>query len=200
MIALWIRMEADEVRSVRIASLANALSVTQVHALGYFAAFNGAIARQCPDGNLQAVPDRLLEQWAEWDGEPGQFAQAARVVLLDSDCQVKGWAKAMGKLVQDRAKDRERKKPLRGVSAEIPSTRDVTDVTKQNGRNDDGPPARARGRSAPRARPTTPGEQQLANVLGFPNPTDNSGERPLTSLQQQDADRFLRRLLGEAEA
>lgn len=125
--ALWIRVEAHEVDSVRVAQLADTLGVSAVTALGHLVALAGQVAEQTEDGHIADVPNVTLERWARWDGKRDTFARVVREILQDGRGYFDDWKDSMGKLVERRAKDRERKRQAEsqqhtfpGISVETP--------------------------------------------------------------------------------
>jgi hypothetical protein len=108
--ALWIRVEAHEVDSVRIAGLADTLDIEPVYALGHYVALAGAIAEQAPDGNISGVRDATIERWAHWRGKRGAFVMALREnALITDDGVFSDWRESMGKLIERRERERLRK-------------------------------------------------------------------------------------------
>jgi hypothetical protein len=130
--SLWIRVEAHEVDSLRVDALAEALDIPDAYALGLYVALGGAVAEHSPTGTIQHVSDRKLEEWARWRGKRGAFAAAARKILQDDAGELAEWRESMGKLLEQREKDRVRK--LHGHSEEIPrNDRGKSVVTERNG-------------------------------------------------------------------
>lgn len=107
--ALWIRVEAHAKDSVKVAQLAEQLGLDPIHALGLYVALGGAIAEHTDAGHIADVPNATLETWAGWKGKRGEFARAVREILQDGDGNYDEWNDSMGKLVERRARDRDRK-------------------------------------------------------------------------------------------
>jgi hypothetical protein len=124
--ALWIRVSARKASSLEIIRFAAELGIPRVHALGHYVALGGEIAEALPDGNIANVPDDALECWADWTGERGKLAAAVRCALQSPDGQFDGWSETMGKLVEMRQRDRDRK--ANGNSTEIPPKSDGASV------------------------------------------------------------------------
>lgn len=118
--ALWIRVEAHELRSVRMRDFAARLGVSRAAALGHFVALGGNIAEQLEDGNIAQVADDVLADWGGWTGKTDKFADAVRSILQGPDGDFANWSESMGKLVQRRAIDRQRKTPKAQDSVETP--------------------------------------------------------------------------------
>lgn len=88
-------------------------SIYQKAAMGYLVAFWGNIAEHSTDGVVVHLPDRQLEQWAEWDGETGIFARWFRDKHLDPETgKCREWDDMQGALEKRREADavRQRRK------------------------------------------------------------------------------------------
>lgn len=123
--ALWIRVEAHELDSLRVARLAAALRIKPVQALGHLVALAGNVAEHTPGGHIADVPEAALEQWSGWSGKVGVFAAAARKHLEDpATGQLGNWEDTMGNLVERRERDAER---MRLKRATRPGTGAIAD-------------------------------------------------------------------------
>lgn len=161
--ALWIRVEAHEVDSVRVAQLAEALGIDPVMALGHLVALAGQVAEQTPDGHIATVPNVTIERWARWSGRRGEFARAVREILQDGAGFLDDWNESMGKLVERRAKDRQRK----AGSKESPG-KDHGNSTEnpRNGRGDSSATERdGTERTTPPNPPTAGGRGEALELL-----------------------------------
>lgn len=124
MAELWVGIDADAGDDVSFHQLRDALNagadsprtvrgygarVTIAEAVGLVTLLYGRALRKAPDGNVAAVPDGALEQWASWEGEPGIFAAAFRRYFTDAG-QILTWEEVAGRLLKYREKDAERKR------------------------------------------------------------------------------------------
>lgn len=165
--ALWIRVEAHDVESREIGRFAAALRVSRVVALGHSTALAGAIAEHTDDGDLEDLEDDEIEQWARWDGTPGELAAAVRAHLQAEDGTFRDWTVTMGLLVEKREKDRRRKEKerkkkerVRGQSTDNPRTgRGKSTVTERNGTGRNGTGDSSSSSLVTKERALNPGEQ-----------------------------------------
>jgi hypothetical protein len=67
----------------------------------------GNVAEYRPHGDVNDVPDNLLERWAGWEGTAGLFAVSFRELFV-TDGVIEGWAERQGKLVERAEKEKER--------------------------------------------------------------------------------------------
>lgn len=150
---LWIRVDAHKVNSVEIIQLSDALGISCVLALGHVVALGGEIAEALPDGRITDVADTAIERWAQWGGKKGVFAAAVRQVLQDEAGEFDHWTDAMGKLVERRAKDRNRKalgnstETARKTDGNSSEDRRLSAATVRNGTERDGTERSITGRS-----------------------------------------------------
>lgn len=124
--ALWIRVEAHDVDSREISRFAVALGVSKVMALGHSTALAGAIAEHTDDGRIDQLTDDELEDWARWTGKGGRLAKAVRDHLMTEGGEFREWLDTMGKLVDRRAKDRDRKELERQARERLAAEADPT--------------------------------------------------------------------------
>lgn len=89
-------------------------SLYQKAAIGFLVTFWGNIAEHTVDGHVVDLPDGQLEQWAEWDGTPGAFANWFRVYHLDPETgKCREWDELQGVLQTRREADAERQRRKR---------------------------------------------------------------------------------------
>lgn len=89
-------------------------SLYQKAAIGFLVELWGNIAEHTADGSIAALPDAQLEQWAGWDGTPGQFAAWLRAAHLDTSTgKCREWDECAGALQTRRQADAERKRNQR---------------------------------------------------------------------------------------
>ena len=138
-------------RDASVGDVARACGVSRVTTTGHWVMVLTAMAEGCVDGDLSRVSDDNLEEWADWRGKRGRFAQAVRRYLCDEQGVMRSWGKYNGAKLREMEADRERKKAARlaamaakrsgGSPAEQtqtsggrPPLRDVTrrDVTNNN--------------------------------------------------------------------
>lgn len=111
----WIRVATRMKSDPRIARIAADLKVRVAEAVGLVACVLMELPEHAVDGDIAAVPDPLLEQWALWSGAPGGFAAAFRSHMCD-DGIVRAWEKHNGAAIREanrsiaRAREWRRKK------------------------------------------------------------------------------------------
>ncbi|HEU4641262.1 MAG TPA: hypothetical protein VFS44_02325 [Gemmatimonadaceae bacterium] len=145
---LWIRVDASTARDPNVGRFAEALGVSVPTAVGHLVMLWGVMAEHTPDGIIESVGVKALEEWAGWRGKRGRFAQAFTELFVTHGV-VNGWADWQGKLIERMERDRARKR--RGDSAETrrnsaPTVRNVTEQDKEQEQDQQQKP------SAPRAR------------------------------------------------
>ncbi len=136
----WIRWETDTPQSDVVGWLAEQLGIELAQALGHYNAACCGFGAHRPDGMVSEVSDRLLEQWAMWRGEDGQFAAAFRERCMGEDGQLRGWwrqEKLLERAERDRNKRRPPKNPHKtpnGKVGEPPENPQETPVLRTDGR------------------------------------------------------------------
>lgn len=130
---LWIRVDASAARDPKVAEFSEALGVSVPTAIGHLVMLWGVMAEHTPDGIVEGVGAKALEDWAGWRGKRGRFADAFTSIFT-TDGIVSGWADRQGRLIERMKKDRERKRP--GNSTETPrnSAPTVRNGTEPNGK------------------------------------------------------------------
>lgn len=76
---------------------------------GFLVALWGRVAEHQPDGRLSGRDDEQLEEWAQWKGKPGLFAQVFRARFLREDGVIDHWEDYQGAALARREQDRKRK-------------------------------------------------------------------------------------------
>lgn len=147
----WIRVSVSVGRDASVGDLARACGVSRVTTTGHWVLVLTAMAEGCVDGDLSRVSDDNLEEWADWRGKRGRFAQSVRRYLCNEQGVMRSWGKYNGSKLREMEADRERKKAARltamaakksgrspaeqtQTSGGRPPLRDVTrrDVTNNN--------------------------------------------------------------------
>jgi hypothetical protein len=109
---LWIRVDSDIPRDPRIGSFAAAMAIHPAHALGMVLKVWCAMSEHAPDGDLSAVPDAMIEEWAGASGlrrmKPGIFAHHFAQSFLDENRREARFAAAQEPVLEYRRKARER--------------------------------------------------------------------------------------------
>lgn len=111
---LWVRLNADSPRDPRAGKLSDLLGIPQRLGYGMLVAVWCAMAEHAPDGDLSAVSDSTINEWAGWHrGERSRSAQpdfssSFRSLFLDESGRDPDYAEQQGKLVERARRDRER--------------------------------------------------------------------------------------------
>jgi hypothetical protein len=130
----WLRIESDEIRSIRVTRLAQALSVPPVVALGHLTALFGAVLQHRPDGQIGNVPPDILALWGAWTGDASQFLTAVTATVTRRN-RIDGWDVITGELANRRASNAGRQKRWRDKQkaereAALTSSGKQSDVTR----------------------------------------------------------------------
>lgn len=165
----WIRVEGSIGDSPKVRRFAAALNLSPVAAIGHLILLWGQVADHAPTGDLSAVPDELIEKWAEWVSRRGRFAKDYRSHFAPTG-QINDWEYHQGALVRKRERD----------NARLPSH------SRSN-------PARESGGSAAETERELEGKN-----AGDGRTEDGDGNETTPSGQRARAgDRLLQRLTGE---
>lgn len=113
----WIRVHSHLVGRPVVARCAAACGIDHYKAAGHLVTLWGAVSLHAENGQVVAVPDVLLEQWAGWTGKRGRFAAWLRADHMDADGRIREWDEYQGALELRREKERDRKRTSRGQSA-----------------------------------------------------------------------------------
>lgn len=76
-------------------------------AVGHVAMLLGAVKLNAPDGSLSNIPDSLLEEWAAWDGQAGQFASTFRTYFAPNG-SLHDWHEWNGRIIERQKREVER--------------------------------------------------------------------------------------------
>jgi len=114
----WIRVAVGIGDDPDIHLLAERLSVSVAEAVGLMVGILAKCPEHAPTGDLQAIPDTLLERWSGWGGKRGKMAPEFRAIFLDADGIWPAWGKHNGKPLEKAERDRDRKRTEREADAE----------------------------------------------------------------------------------
>lgn len=101
----WLRWDMDTPEADLVDTLATALDLHPMRALGHYFAMVCGLGRH-GEWNLADVVDARLERLARWDGVPGAWAQTVRARCQDADGMLRG-AWRQQKLIAKRERDRQ---------------------------------------------------------------------------------------------
>jgi hypothetical protein len=113
----WIRVAVAIGDDPDIHELAGRLNVPVSQAVGLVVCTLARFPEHAPDGNLTHLRDSLLERWAGWDGEKGQYATELRDIFL-TDGVWASWEKHNGSAMRDAIAARKRASDYRRQTAE----------------------------------------------------------------------------------
>jgi hypothetical protein len=113
----WIRVAVAIGDDPDIHELAARLNVPVAQAVGLVVCTLARFPEHAPDGDLTQLRDSLLERWAGWDGERGQYATELRDIFL-TDGIWASWEKHNGAAMRDSAAARKRAADYRRINAE----------------------------------------------------------------------------------
>lgn len=106
----WIRVATKMKGDPRVGAIAAACKVRVEHAVGLVCCALMEFPDHARDGDIAAVPDVVLEQWALWSGKAGVFAAAFRAQLCDERGVVRAWEKHNGAAIRKADADVQRKR------------------------------------------------------------------------------------------
>lgn len=115
----WIRIATKMKGDPRMGALAAACRVRIEHAVGLVCCTLMEFPDHARNGDIAAVPDVVLEQWALWSGRPGVFAAAFREQLCDETGVVRAWERHNGAAIRRADEDLKRKRSMRGQPADV---------------------------------------------------------------------------------
>jgi hypothetical protein len=109
----WIRIATKMKGDPRLGFIAAACKVRVEHAVGLVCCTLMEFPDHARDGDVAAVPDIVIEQWAMWSGKTGTFAAAFREHLCDETGAVRAWDRHNGNALRKAESDIERKRLAR---------------------------------------------------------------------------------------
>lgn len=113
----WIKVAVDMKADDAMGVIVDDCDVSRYAAVGLCVNVLGTMATKAQDGNLSAVRDSTIEEWAGWDGKRGRFAAAFRAALC-RDGIVRSWEKYNGAAIRKAEADIERIRAKRRGSVE----------------------------------------------------------------------------------
>jgi hypothetical protein len=113
----WIRIAVGMKNDASVSRIADACKVRVAEAVGCVVNVLAELPAHARDGNLANTPDRLIEQWAVWEGKRGAFASAFREHLTDENCVVRAWEKHNGAAIREADTKREEARKWREKKA-----------------------------------------------------------------------------------
>lgn len=134
----WICIAVGIMRDPSVIALAEAVGVSVPTTTGHLVGVLTAMPEGAITGDLSAVSDATLEQWAMWRGPKGKFARAFRAQLCTEQGVVRSWEKYNGSAWRKLKADRERKKAERERrrvqrTSDGPSTGRPLDTSRTSG-------------------------------------------------------------------
>lgn len=115
-IMAWIESHQSLGRHPKLVRLAGKLRIHKAQAIGHLHYLWWWALDYAPKGNVSAFTPAEISAGAEWPGEPGLFHDALRDGWIDTDGMIHDWWFYAGKLLEQREKDRERKREYRRIS------------------------------------------------------------------------------------
>ena len=109
----WIRIATKMKSDPRMGAIAAACKVRVPEAVGLVCCVLMEFPDHARDGDVAAVDDIVLEQWAGWNGKTGAFGAAFRHHLCDETGTVRAWEKHNGAALRKADSDIERKRAMR---------------------------------------------------------------------------------------
>lgn len=120
---MWIELHDTLPDHPKLACLADALGVSRVTAMGHITTLWLWSARYCEDGNLTRYGARSVAEGAKWDGDPEVFVSAlvkSRFCIAENNnAIINGWAEYIGRLMEKREQNRDRKRKSRAGHAPV---------------------------------------------------------------------------------
>lgn len=103
----WIRVATTMKGDTSVHQLAHQLTKGDVpKIIGHLQCLLSELPAHARDGDLRAIPDSLLEQWAMWSGKRGAFADAFRTVMCADRAVVRAWDKHNGAAIREADRNR----------------------------------------------------------------------------------------------
>ncbi len=115
----WIRISTQIASDPKIHTLAQDLKTTIPGAVGLVVGVLVKLPTHARNGDLSAITDTTLDQWAGWTGKPkGGFARAFRAGFCDAAGVVSAWEKHNGSAIRESDGNRERQQRHRDKANE----------------------------------------------------------------------------------
>jgi hypothetical protein len=109
----WIRVAVGIGRDGSVGDLARACGVSRVTATGHYLLVLTALPEACESGDLSSESDDTVEEWAQWRGKRGVFAQALRRYLCTEQGVMRSWEKYNGAALREANRAAERAREWR---------------------------------------------------------------------------------------
>ncbi len=114
----WIESHQELARHPKVVRLARTLKITKAQAIGHLHLLWWWTLDFSPTGELSAFTSCELGSAAEWTSDADHFRKALEDSgWIDPDGRIHDWHDYAGKLVEQRARDSQRKRELRRMSA-----------------------------------------------------------------------------------
>lgn len=120
----WIRVHSNLIGKKVVWRCVKSCGIPPESAVGHLVMLWGQAAQHTVNGDLSAIPDEQIEDWARWRGEVGAFARFVRSEHV-SDGHINDWDEYAGKLEARRAQDRMRKSKRNSAGIPAETSRDV---------------------------------------------------------------------------
>lgn len=114
----WIRVAGTIKTDPKTAALAERCDVELSAAIGLVVGVLIELGTHAQDGDISALPDTVIDQWALWRGERGVFAPAFRDLFCNAEGVVAAWDKHNGAAIRRALADAERKRQARAEHRE----------------------------------------------------------------------------------
>ena len=110
----WIESHQSLGSHIKLKRLARELNIHRAQAIGHLHLLWWWALDNAPSGNLSALSTVEIAEVSEWPGNVDRFAAALKACgWIDVDGCIHDWWEYAGKLVDQRAKDKERKRKAR---------------------------------------------------------------------------------------
>ena len=106
----WVEVHQSLPTHKKTVRVANALGIEQVHAVGHLVTLWLWALDNAPDGDLDDATDGEIAFYAQWRGDATQFVDALRSAHFLDGNQIHNWTDYAGRLIQARARNKQRMK------------------------------------------------------------------------------------------
>ena len=124
----WLEIHQALPAHRKTLAAADALDMHPVHFMGHIITFWLWALDNVPDGNLDEVSARMIARAAQWEGDPDTLLNTLiEVGFIDQDddgLAIHDWYDYAGKLMEQRAKERERSRKRRAEQRRRPQEKD----------------------------------------------------------------------------